>query len=95
MSRPERNLANEENAIRTKHWPLFPWLPMKRYRGGGQWPELGLLYALNFDEIGQCRVYNLSLHTAGTLREGPTENTELVASFPSIRAMLEAGWEVD
>ena len=71
-------------------WPLWPWLPMKRY-SRNTIADSGLLHADDYDST-PCKLYIMNVFMVRS--RFPTKDME-VREYPSLDALLADGWEVD
>lgn len=70
-----------------ERWPRWPVLPLKRYHGKPDDPELGLIIAGGASPI---RVYLGCIF----LFSGPTHTSKYM-EYPSLAAVIGDGWWVD
>lgn len=86
----EEFLAKQRAFIEAGDWPNFPLLPMKRYRGGGQFPQTAVIYAPESTAPRIVLYLDVSIFNPGAaLRTAET------ATFKSLEELTEAGWRVD
>ena len=64
-------------------WPCWPRLPVKRYKQGDPWPELGVVCSSN-----TRKVYLMDLW-------GDIDPDTPVLTYYDVEGMLADGWRVD
>lgn len=73
--------------VKTKAWPLWPVLPMKRSEGGGHFPTMGFLVAGKGPAI-----HRGAIHAVNPGDRWDSFSREMYESF---EALYAAGWRVD
>lgn len=82
----ERRLENEKHIRDQNSWPLFPYLPMKRRKANGEFPDCALLVSGKGLTVFKISIDELP---GSSLDKVPQEQ------FLTLDALLDAGWEVD
>jgi len=78
-------MAEREKMRATDNWPLWPKLPVKRRSKTGL-PGIGVILAQDVESDGEIKLYSGNVFTdLGTV----------VETFPSLDALLDAGWVGD
>jgi hypothetical protein len=81
--------TDREAILNSDKWPNWPFLPVKRRRGGRH-PEVGVLLAND----KSLTVYIINLFQ---IRNGKSlaEQVSVMYSYPTVSEMLTEGWVVD
>lgn len=69
-------------------WPLFPFLPMKKRKPGGGWPDMGVMTTMTGTDVLKVSVDKLMQNPA-LMKEAERDK------FISAEAIVDAGWVVD
>lgn len=79
-------MSEKDRMKNTGAWPLWPRLPVKRRKSVGM-PEIGFITADEVEADG-----SITIHSGNVFIRGEKRKTRV---YPSLDAMLQAGWVGD
>jgi hypothetical protein len=94
LSEPERK---REAAVITdvSRWPMWPHLPLKRPRDGGQWPELGIIRDTQPATVEPAVLqFPVQVHVGVNVFEPANKETKSL-TYQTVEELLNDGWIVD
>lgn len=92
MPQATQRLLDDAAFIRApKLWPVWPYLPIKRYPKGHSGPECAILVASEHPE--PVRVYGINLFDIPKSREA--FEAAQTHTYPTVEDLLRDGWVVD
>lgn len=91
----ERCLYMMRNPIR---WPMWPLLPVKRRKGNGELPDLGLMHTHDNGNPAQPEVVEAPLHALALMSDEARKRAWDEApkhTYDSLEDLVDDGWVVD